>query len=84
LIKNHVLLPYAHALQDVDGQMTARLTPDMLKNIVDLIPDAWLVEDPLFSDRAQHRTAYLEYLLRRLEQPHEFLEEAARARSVSV
>ena len=84
MIKNHVLLQFADSLQDVDGQMTERLTPGIIKNIVELIPDDWLVEAPLFSGLTQHRNAYLEYLLRRLDPPHGFLEEAARARSLCV
>jgi hypothetical protein len=84
LIKSHVLLPFANALQAVDNEMSERLTPQVMKRIVDLIPDAWLEENALFSDRAQHRAAYLEYLLRRLDLPHSFLEEAARARSLHL
>lgn len=64
--------------------MTERLTPDVMENIVELVPDAWLRETSLFSDPTQHRKAYLEYLLRRLDPPHGFLEEAARARSLCV
>jgi len=84
MIKNHVLLPFADSLQDIDERMTERLTPNVLQNIVDLIPDAWLGEDPLFGDFAQHRSAYLTYLLRRLDLPHGFLEEATRARSLHL
>jgi hypothetical protein len=84
MIKNHVLLQLANSLPDVDGKLTERLTPGVMKNVVELIPDAWLVEDPWFSDLAQHRNAYLEYLLRRLDLPHGFLEEATRARSLYV
>ena len=84
LIKNHVLLPFADSLQAADGRMTERLSPDVMKNVVELIPDGWLAGDSLFSDPDQHRKAYLEYLLRRLDPPHGFLEEASRARSLSV
>src|SRR5712671_5558693 len=82
LIKNHVLLQFASALQEVDSKMTARVTPDVIENIVKLIPDAWLVEDSSFGGPTQHRNAYLEYLLSRLALPHGFLEEAVRARSL--
>jgi hypothetical protein len=84
MIKDHVLLQFASALQEVDAKMTARVTPGIIENIVNLIPDAWLVEDSSFGGHAQHRTAYLEYLLGRLEPPHGFLEEAVRARSLYV
>jgi hypothetical protein len=79
-IKDHVLLPKASFLQAVDSQMTERLTPDIISSIIKLIPDAWLVESP-FSENTQHRDAYMEYLIHRLESPHIFLEEAIRARA---
>lgn len=84
MIKDHVLLQFASALQEVDSKMTARVTPGIIENIVNLIPDAWLVEDSSFGGPTQHRNAYLEYLLSRLEPPHGFLEEAVRARSLYV
>jgi hypothetical protein len=82
-IKDHVLLPFASDLQAVDSKMTSRLRPDIIDSIIQLIPDAWLVESP-FSEKTQHRDAYSEYLIHRLEPPHIFLEEAIRARSLYV
>lgn len=81
-IKDHVLLRFASALEEADAQMTAQLTPDIIDGIVQQIPDAWLVENSPFPESRQHRDAYTEYLLKRLEPPHIFLEEAIRARSV--
>ena len=80
-IKDHVLLRFASDLQAVDSKMTEHLTPDTIERIVQLIPDAWLVENAPFGESASHRDAYIEYLLKRLEPPHVFLEEAIRARS---
>jgi hypothetical protein len=84
LIKDHVLLPFAASLKEADIQMSERLTPEIIGNIVDLIPDSWLVGSSTFSGNQQHQEAYLEYLLRRLEPPHNFLEEAIRARSLCL
>jgi hypothetical protein len=84
MIKDHVLLPFASALQEIDSKMTGRVTPDIIDRIVKLIPDAWLVGDASFGGSNQQRDAYLEYLLRRLEPPHVFLEEAIRARSLYI
>jgi len=84
LIKDHVLLQFASALPEMGTKMTERLTPGTIESIVQLIPDAWLVGDSTFSGHSQHRDAYLEYLLCRLEPPHSFLEEAIRARSLYV
>lgn len=64
--------------------MTEYLTPEIIESIVKLIPDAWLIKDSPFSRSDQHRDAYIEYLLSRLELRHVFLEEAIRARSLYV
>ena len=84
LIKDHVLLPYASTLQEVDAELTGRITPDILASIVQQIPDTWLGGDVPFETVDQHREAYLAYLHRRLEPPHTFLEEAIHARLRAV
>jgi hypothetical protein len=84
MIKDHVLLQFASALQEVDAKMTGRITPDIIDGVVNLIPDAWLVGDAALGESHQHRDAYIEYLLSRLDPPHVFLEEAVRARSLYV
>ena len=83
-IKDHVLLHSASTLREVDAKITEQLTPRLIESIVQLIPDAWLVEESLFNGSQQHRAAYVEYLMRRLEAPRTFLEEAVRARSLTV
>jgi len=83
-IKDHVLLPFAGALEDVDSKMAARVTPDIIDSIVKLIPDAWLVGNVSSGGGGQHREAYVEYLLSRLESPRLFLKEAIDARSVDI
>jgi hypothetical protein len=79
LIKDHVLLPFASALAQVDAEFSALLTPELIEDIVNLIPDEWLEDEPLFASRAEHRGAYSRYLLNRLQQPRAFAEEAIRA-----
>jgi hypothetical protein len=81
MIKDHVLLRLASALREVDSRMTERVTPDIVDSILQLIPDAWLAGDSSSGGSDRYRKAYMEYLLRRLEPPHAFLEEAIRARS---
>jgi hypothetical protein len=84
LIKDHVLLRFASSLPKIDPEMTERLTPTIIEGIVRLIPDDWLVKDSPFADSDTHRNAYIKYLLSRLEQPHLFVEEAIRARSLQL
>ncbi|HEY9881787.1 MAG TPA: HipA family kinase [Leptolyngbyaceae cyanobacterium] len=83
-IKDHVLLQFASQLEETDAKMTAKLTPDVIRHIVGEIPDTWLVEGSPFTESQQHRDAYIQYLLKRLEPPHGFLEEAIRARSLHL
>jgi hypothetical protein len=60
------------------------LTPGLITAIVAMIPDAWLSGASPFHSREEWRAAYVEYLVRRLSEPHLFLEEAVRARSLLV
>jgi hypothetical protein len=83
-IKDHVLLPFAGELAAADARMSARLTPEKIRAIVATIPDDWLADTRPFASIAQNRQAYVDYLLARLEQPHAFVEEAIRARSLLV
>jgi hypothetical protein len=80
LIKEHILLPFADAIEKVDHEMRSLLTDDLIKGIVDLIPDDWMEANSKFSTTAENRQAYVEYLTRRLADPRHFVEEAIRAR----
>jgi len=84
LIKDHILLPFASALEAVDGPMASGINEHAIREIVELIPDDWMYLDSPFPTTNENREAYVEYLLRRLEEPRNFLEEAIRARSVQV
>jgi len=79
-IKDHVLLPAASALAAVDDALAATLTPQLIGDIVSLIPDSWLPVESGFADAAGIRAAYHEYLSLRLQAPRAFVEEALRAR----
>jgi hypothetical protein len=83
-IADHVLLPAASALREVDATLSAMLTPSVIAGIVALVPDAWLPHDQQFEGPAQQREAYVDYLTLRLAAPHAFVEEAIRARASHV
>lgn len=70
--KNHVLLPYATKIASVDADLAEKLTPEVLSEIVGLIPDAWL------TNAETDRLTYLEFLIARLATPREFASEAAK------
>lgn len=79
-IRDHVLLPYASDLRAVDETLARRLTPGVIRGIVDLIPGPWL-DDPGFARQEDHRAAYAAYLIERLQGPRLFVQEAIDARS---
>ena len=62
----------------------SRLTPSAVEQIVDAIPDAWLGDEPRFASVGEHRAAYRDYLLHRLEPPRSWVEDAADAQALSV
>ena len=80
LVKEHILLPFATSIEAVDQAMTALLTGEVIRRIVDLIPDDWMQENSPFTTIAENRQAYVDYLTRRLDAPRHFVEEAIRAR----
>jgi hypothetical protein len=71
LIKEHILLPFASELEKADQEMMTAITGEVIKGVVDLVPEEWM-EDK--------RQAYMNYLTRRLEAPRHFVEETIRAR----
>ena len=76
-IKEHMLLPYADQLEQVDRKMSKEISEGLLQEVVSLIPENWLEE-------ADRRSMYVEFLTNRLKQDHEFVEEAIDARSLYV
>src|ERR1044072_9073216 len=59
LIKEHILLSFASALDTCDNAMTRSITQDVIKRIVDLVPDDWLKDSP-FSTPTENRQAYVD------------------------
>ncbi len=83
-IRDHVLLPFASELEEAEARLKPRLTPEILRAIVDLIPEEWLEGESAFTTRAEHRQAYLTFLSRRLQASPAFVGEAINARAQRV
>jgi hypothetical protein len=83
LIKDHVLLPFAAELEQADARMAERLTPDVIADVVALLPGEWLAGDSVGAPAHDPRV-YVNYLRSRLSSRQVFLEEAIRARSLHV
>ena len=84
LIKDHVLLPLATQLQEVDAEFRQRLTTALLRNIVALVPDVWLKWDGIEDPPEELRAVYLEFLTLRLAHSNTFTNEAEHARQALV
>jgi hypothetical protein len=80
-IREHVLLPRATQLAEVDAPLRALLTRAALEEIAALIPDEWLGDEPAFVDVAAHRAAYVAYLEARRDASAIWLKEAQDART---
>jgi hypothetical protein len=67
--RGHVLLPFAEAVPEADTALAPRLTDNVLREIVDLVPEEWLRDEHGFAGIAAVRAAYVEFLSSRLEEP---------------
>ena len=76
-IRDHVLLALATELRAIDEESSAKVTPQVIDEVVRMIPDEWL-------DAAEHRGIYQSWLQQRLEAPREWVEEAIRAQALRV
>ena len=81
-IKDHVLLPYATQLEDIDLEIRNLLTPDIVNQIVALIPDEWLSDEDNFGTKEEHKKAYSHFLLTRIANSEIFIKEAQYAASL--
>ena len=69
---------------EADSMMAARIAPEVIEDVVALIPDTWLAGETELGGSDAYREAYTRYLAGRLESPRSFVEEAIRARSLRV
>lgn len=80
LIKDHVLLPMASKLEEVDREFRAILNPGLIEAIAALIPDEWLTDEYSFDTPETHRQAYIHFLQTRLTNSEIFVKAAQDAR----
>ena len=80
-IREHVLLPWASRLQEADVVLRSRLNEEVFERVLALVPDEWLEPEPGISTPDEKRSAYVSWLMQRLEAAPLFLEEAVRARA---
>ncbi len=79
-VKDHVLLPKAHRLDQADQWAKERLSPEILRSIVNQIPEDWLHWEDTEMNPEQIKEVYFQFLTTRLEHSHLFLKTAEDAR----
>jgi hypothetical protein len=77
-IKEHILLPWANRIADVDPELRGRLSEPVLREIVETVPIEWLS-----NTEGPSKEGYLAYFKERLANSR-FIEEAVRARAQLV
>lgn len=83
-IKDHVLLPLASELEEVDADFRAILTPERLQSIVSLVPDEWLTDESTTMTPAERRQVYVQFLETRIAASELFVKEAQNARKTLI
>lgn len=79
-IKDHVLLPYASVLDEVDTEFRKILTADEIEEIINLLPDDWLT----WEDSEEIRSTYINFLTERIQNSEIFIKEAQHARETLI
>ena len=84
LIKDHVLLPQASLLEEVDEECRQLLSEEKIREIVEALPEDWLHWEGADEDPEEIREAYVQFLLLRLANTQIFIKEAQNARQALI
>jgi hypothetical protein len=63
---DHVLGSYATQRRQAGDELAPRVTPELLSDVVAVVPDEWLDDEPGFDSAGSVREAYVDHLLRRV------------------
>lgn len=83
-IKDHVLLEQAAELGMVDLQCRQILNEDFIQDLVSVIPNEWLTNEPTFQSIEEHRQAYAYFLNTRIKNSEIFVKGAEDARVTRI
>ena len=83
-IKDHVLLPFADRLQEVNEEFKIKLADFHFSNLTAILPDEWLLASRDVETAEEARSVYEIFLSKRLEYADEFLKEAQDARQTLI
>lgn len=84
LIKDHVLLPKATRLEDVNNEFTAKLNDNVLREIVNQIPEDWLLWENQTITPTEIKEVYFQFLSIRLANASVFLKQAQDVRTTLI
>jgi len=84
LIKDHVLLPGAARLDEVNDEYTSLLTDEKISEIVNFIPDEWLHWDGVNESPGEIKEEYIRFLIERRNNSGTFVKEAKNAREILI
>ena len=84
LIKDHVLLPQASLLEEVNADFQKLLTDEKLHEIVSLLPDDWLNWEGNEQSPEEIRAIYYQFLVLRKSHANTFVNQAQNARAALI
>ncbi|CAM3799877.1 HipA family kinase [Flavobacterium cucumis] len=84
LIKDHVLLPKASKLEEVHQEFTSKLNDTLLREIVNQIPEDWLLWEGDVGSPSEIKEVYFQFLSLRLKHAELFLKQAQDARKTII
>ncbi|MFA7445890.1 MAG: aminotransferase class I and II, partial [Flavobacteriaceae bacterium] len=84
LIKDHVLLPFATKLEEADKEFKTLLTDEVLQDIVNLIPQEWLLWEGSDLTPQAIKNTYFEFLKTRLTHSENFVKQAQDAQKTLI
>jgi hypothetical protein len=71
--EDHVFAPFVKDLSAADEELAPQITETLLREVVDLVPEVWLADEPGFDSVQAVRDAYLDQLLTRAAAPRDWL-----------
>ncbi len=83
-VKDHVLLPFATEIAAVDEEYRQLITPQLIQNIVALMPDEWLEDSSSTESPEERRSVYAQFLESRVSHSENFVNEAQNARKLLI
>ncbi len=83
-VKDHVLLPFASELDEVDVEFRSMLSKERIQSIVSLIPDEWLTGGSTLESPDEIKQVYTQFLELRTAASEIFVKEAQHAREARI